>query len=69
MPKIEVILVDRKDNKIGIEEKLKAHKEGKLHRSFSIFIFNKKGGVYDAGGFCVDGIVGGIFQCGVRAGV
>lgn len=43
MPKIEVILVDRKDNKIGIEEKLKAHKEGKLHRSFSIFIFNKKG--------------------------
>lgn len=43
MPKIEVILVDRKDNKIGIEEKLKAHKEGKLHRSFSIFVFNKKG--------------------------
>ncbi|MFC2136028.1 isopentenyl-diphosphate Delta-isomerase [Bacteroidota bacterium] len=39
----EVILVDEKDNQIGTEEKLKAHQEGKLHRCFSIFIFNKKG--------------------------
>ena len=38
-----VILVDKKDKKTGIEEKIKAHREGKLHRSFSIFIFNKKG--------------------------
>ena len=38
-----VILVDKLDNKIGICEKLKAHKERKLHRAFSIFIFNSKG--------------------------
>ena len=43
MPKKEVILVDTKDKKIGTEEKLKAHKEGKLHRAFSIFISNSKG--------------------------
>jgi isopentenyl-diphosphate delta-isomerase len=35
-----LILVDQDDNQIGVEEKLKAHKEGKLHRAFSIFIFN-----------------------------
>jgi isopentenyl-diphosphate delta-isomerase len=40
---IKVILVDKNDNEIGIEEKLKAHQEGKLHRSFTIFIFNSKG--------------------------
>lgn len=38
-----VILVDEADNQIGTEEKLKAHEEGKLHRAFSIFIFNKDG--------------------------
>ena len=38
-----VILVDRMDRVIGIEEKLKAHREGKLHRAFSIFIFNTLG--------------------------
>lgn len=37
-----VILVDRLDREIGTEEKLKAHREGKLHRAFSIFIFNAK---------------------------
>jgi isopentenyl-diphosphate delta-isomerase len=37
-----VILVDKNDKKIGIEEKMKTHKEGKLHRAFSIFIFNAK---------------------------
>src|SRR3989344_2422245 len=35
-----VVLVDKNDKKIGIEEKLKAHQEGELHRAFSIFIFN-----------------------------
>lgn len=40
--KIEVILVDKEDNQIGVEEKLSAHKAGKLHRAFSIFVFNKK---------------------------
>ena len=38
-----VILVDRMDRKIGTEEKLKAHREGKLHRAFSVFVFNSLG--------------------------
>jgi len=42
----EIILVDEKDNPIGFEEKIKAHQNGgKLHRAFSIFIFNSKGDV------------------------
>jgi isopentenyl-diphosphate delta-isomerase len=41
--KEKVVLVDEKDKEIGIEEKIKAHREGKLHRAFSIFIFNSKG--------------------------
>ena len=42
----KVILVDENDNEIGTEEKLKAHKgKGKLHRSFSILIFNGEGEV------------------------
>ena len=39
----KVILVDGKNREIGWEEKIKAHKEGKLHRAFSIFVFNSKG--------------------------
>ena len=39
----EVILVDEEDRPIGKEEKLSAHKAGKLHRCFSIFVFNSKG--------------------------
>lgn len=39
----KIILVDKNDTKIGTEEKIKTHKEGKLHRAFSIFIFNSKG--------------------------
>ena len=42
MKKDFVILVDKNNRKIGVEEKIKAHKEGKLHRAFSIFIFNSK---------------------------
>lgn len=38
---MEVILVDDKDIEIGRCEKLKAHKDGLLHRAFSVFIFNK----------------------------
>ncbi len=37
-----VILVDEQDNEIGTMEKLQAHKEGKLHRAVSVFIFNSK---------------------------
>ena len=36
----EVILVDENDNKIGTSEKIHAHKEAKLHRAFSVFVFN-----------------------------
>lgn len=42
MDKEYVILVDENDNDIGVMEKLQAHQEGKLHRAFSIFIFNDK---------------------------
>ena len=38
----KVILVDEQDNYLGFEEKIKAHQEGRLHRAFSIFIFNSK---------------------------
>lgn len=37
-----VILVDERDNEMGVMEKMQAHREGKLHRAFSIFIFNHK---------------------------
>ena len=40
---VDVILVDENDNEIGVEEKIKAHEDGKLHRAFSIFIFNSNG--------------------------
>jgi isopentenyl-diphosphate Delta-isomerase len=39
---MDIILVDKTDKQTGVEEKLKAHKEGKLHRAFSVFIFNSK---------------------------
>ena len=42
MVKQQVILVDKNNREIGVEEKIKAHKEGNLHRAFSIFIFNSK---------------------------
>ncbi len=40
---IEVILVDKNDVQIGTMEKMEAHKQGLLHRAFSIFIFNSNG--------------------------
>jgi len=43
MDKIEIILVDRKDEAMGKGEKMWVHKKGKLHRAFSIFLFNSKG--------------------------
>ncbi len=40
----ELILVDMHDNPIGFETKLGAHENGgKLHRAFSIFIFDRSG--------------------------
>lgn len=38
-----LILVDEKDNEVGLMEKLTVHKTGSLHRAFSVFIFNSKG--------------------------
>lgn len=38
-----VILVDRDDQETGTMEKMEAHLQGRLHRAFSVFIFNKKG--------------------------
>lgn len=39
----EVILVDEQDNVIGSMEKLSAHKQGLLHRAFSVFVMNDRG--------------------------
>lgn len=39
----EVILVDEQDREIGTMEKLAAHQQGKLHRAFSILVFNSRG--------------------------
>lgn len=40
----EIILVDENDKELGFIEKMQAHVNGgKLHRAFSIFIFNKEG--------------------------
>lgn len=35
-----VILVDVNDNEIGLMEKMEAHEKGRLHRAFSVFVFN-----------------------------
>lgn len=43
MQPTEVILVDEKDRPVGCMEKMQAHLEGKLHRAFSVFIFNSRG--------------------------
>src|SRR3954451_2191269 len=39
----DVILVDEYDNEIGTMPKMEAHLKGKLHRAFSVFIFNAEG--------------------------
>lgn len=36
----QVILVDERDEKIGLMPKLEAHQKGILHRAFSVFIIN-----------------------------
>ncbi len=38
----QVILVNERDEKIGLMPKLEAHQKGILHRAFSIFVFNDK---------------------------
>ena len=38
--KEQVILVNKKDEQIGLMDKLEAHEKGALHRAVSVFIFN-----------------------------
>src|SRR5699024_1703343 len=38
-----VVLVNDKDEKIGLMPKLEAHEKGVLHRAFSVFVYNDKG--------------------------
>lgn len=35
----DVVLVDEHDNELRSEEKIKAHRDGALHRAFSVFVF------------------------------
>ena len=39
----QVVLVDEKDNQLGLMPKMEAHEKAILHRAFSVFIFNDKG--------------------------
>jgi isopentenyl-diphosphate delta-isomerase len=39
----QLILVDSSDREIGVGEKLETHREGRLHRAFSIFVFDDAG--------------------------
>src|SRR5688500_18687364 len=43
MKRGNVILVDSEDRVLGEMEKMQAHKEGLLHRAFSVFLFNYRG--------------------------
>ena len=38
----KVILVNEKDEQIGLMEKIEAHEKALLHRAFSVFVFNYK---------------------------
>ena len=38
-----IILVDKNDKQIGTGEKMDIHRAGRLHRAFSVFVFNSKG--------------------------
>ncbi|MBT0730720.1 isopentenyl-diphosphate Delta-isomerase [Rosenbergiella nectarea] len=40
MENIDVILVDEHDNPLGQMEKLEAHRQGRLHRAITVYIFN-----------------------------
>ncbi len=38
-----LILVDENDNKVGVGTKMQVHRQGALHRAFSVFIFDNQG--------------------------
>lgn len=42
MTEEKVILVNNKDEQIGLMPKMEAHEKGLLHRAFSVFVFNDK---------------------------
>ncbi len=42
MEEEKVILVNEKDEPIGLMPKMEAHEKGLLHRAFSVFVFNDK---------------------------
>lgn len=39
----QVVLVNERDEEIGVMEKMEAHEKALLHRAFSVFIFNQSG--------------------------
>jgi isopentenyl-diphosphate delta-isomerase len=39
----QLILVNERDEAVGVEEKITAHLKGVMHRAFSVFIFNSAG--------------------------
>lgn len=39
----QLILVDAHDREVGVGEKLQVHREGALHRAFSVFVFDAAG--------------------------
>lgn len=39
----KVVLVNEKDEILGLMEKMQAHENGILHRAFSVFLYNSKG--------------------------
>jgi len=43
MTEPNVILVNERDEACGTMEKMEAHRQGLLHRAFSVFIFDSKG--------------------------
>ena len=42
MKEEQVILVNEKDEQIGLMPKMEAHEKAVLHRAFSVFVFNEK---------------------------
>jgi isopentenyl-diphosphate delta-isomerase len=39
----DIILVNGQDEPVGVMEKMQVHREGLLHRAFSVFIFDRSG--------------------------
>jgi isopentenyl-diphosphate delta-isomerase len=46
MKEENVILVNERDEQIGVMPKLEAHEKALLHRAFSVFILNDKNEIF-----------------------